>query len=57
MDGTTFSATSPQEAWPLKSHGESDLAWLCFAGSKLALWELTNPVRQDSLFTKHEGRV
>lgn len=47
---STLSATTPQEAWPLESHGDSDLAWLRFAGSKMALWELTNPVRQDSLF-------
>jgi hypothetical protein len=50
----TLSATTPQEAWPLKSH-ESDLGWLRFAGSKMALWELTNPVRQDSLFQNMKG--
>jgi hypothetical protein len=51
----TSTAVTPQEAWPLESHGDSDLAWLRFAGSKMAIWELTNPVRQDSLFQNMKG--
>jgi hypothetical protein len=46
----TPTAVNPLESWPLKSHGDADLAWLRFVGNKMALWELTNPVRQDSLF-------
>ncbi|GFF60248.1 predicted protein [Aspergillus lentulus] len=49
----TFSspdARTPEESWPLKSSGDSDLDWLRMSKGKMALWNIVNPLRPDSLF-------
>lgn len=43
-------ACTPEQAWPLKSSGSSDLDWLRMIQSKMALWDTANPLRPDSLF-------
>lgn len=43
-------ACTPEEAWPLKSSGYSDLDWLRMLQGKMSLWHMTNPLRPDSLF-------
>ncbi|GFF35108.1 predicted protein [Aspergillus udagawae] len=50
----TFSspdACTPEESWPLKSSGYSDLDWLRMSNGKMALWHIVNPLRPDSLFS------
>jgi hypothetical protein len=50
----TFSspdACTPEESWPLKSSGYSDLDWLRMSKGKMALWHIVNPLRPDSLFS------
>ncbi|KAF7169369.1 hypothetical protein CNMCM5623_002132 [Aspergillus felis] len=50
----TFSspdAYTPEESWPLKSSGYSDLDWLRMSKGKMALWHIVNPLRPDSLFS------
>lgn len=49
----TFSspdACTPEESWPLKSSGHSDLDWLRMSKGKMSLWHIINPLRRDSLF-------
>lgn len=49
----TFSspdARTPEESWPLKSSGHSDLDWLRMSKGKMSLWYIVNPLRPDSLF-------
>ncbi|CAG9991078.1 unnamed protein product [Clonostachys byssicola] len=41
---------SPEESWPLKSSGPSDLEWLRMSNGKMSLWRITDPLRPDSLF-------
>lgn len=43
-------AHTPEEAWPLKSSGPSDLDWLRISEGKMALWHIVNPLRPDSIF-------
>ncbi|KAJ9371413.1 transcriptional regulator family: Fungal Specific TF [Paecilomyces variotii] len=52
LDISSIEASSPEEAWPLKSSDPSDLNWLSFAQGKHAVWKATNPLRPDSLFSK-----
>lgn len=48
---TTFDASRPEEAWPLNPHcGSSNLEWLRMSVGKKALWDLTDPLRPDSVF-------
>lgn len=54
----TFSspdARTPEEAWPLKSSGSSDLDWLLMTNGKMSLWHMVNPLRPDSLFRVMAG--
>lgn len=42
---------SPHEAWPLKPVNEpADLEWLRMSSGKAAIWRLTNPLRESSVF-------
>ncbi|XXH04252.1 hypothetical protein Hte_010666 [Hypoxylon texense] len=43
-------ACTPEESWPLKSSDTSDLEWLRMGKGKMSLWDMTNPLRPDSLF-------
>lgn len=43
-------ANTPEQAWPLRSSGSSDLDWLRMSKGKMALWHTVNPLRPDSLF-------
>jgi hypothetical protein len=47
----TFSpnASSPEQAWPLKS-SDFGLDWLPMIKGKMSLWHIVNPLRPDSLF-------
>jgi hypothetical protein len=54
----TFSfpdAYTPNESWPLKSSGLSDLEWLRMNKGKMSLWRIANPLRPDSLFNVMAG--
>lgn len=43
-------ACTPEQAWPLKSSGPSDLDWLRMSKGKMSLWHIVNPLRPGSLF-------
>lgn len=43
-------ASTPEESWPLKSSDNFDLDWLRMSRGKMALWDIVNPLRPDSLF-------
>lgn len=43
-------ASTPHDAWPLKSSPPSDLDWVRMSHGKMSLWHLVNPLRPDSLF-------
>jgi hypothetical protein len=43
-------ASSPEDSWPLKPSGSSDLEWLRLSEGKMSLWTLTNPLRPNSIF-------
>ncbi|KAH7413048.1 hypothetical protein BKA64DRAFT_719010 [Cadophora sp. MPI-SDFR-AT-0126] len=47
---TSPEARRPEESWPLKSSGGSDLDWLRMSEGKMSLWHILNPLRPDSLF-------
>lgn len=40
----------PEQAWPCKSTETSDLSWLNMSKGKMAVWDLTDPVRPGGLF-------
>ncbi|KAK2592541.1 hypothetical protein QQS21_009756 [Conoideocrella luteorostrata] len=42
----------PHRAWPLKDHSPDDLDWLKMGSGKKAVWELTDPTRSDSMFSR-----
>ncbi|KAJ0415303.1 hypothetical protein BJY00DRAFT_266469 [Aspergillus carlsbadensis] len=42
-------ACTPEQAWPLRT-SDCDLDWLRMAKAKMALWEIVQPMRGDSLF-------
>jgi hypothetical protein len=49
----TFSfieASTSEEAWPLASPGETGLEWIAMAENKMAVWEIANPMRPESIF-------
>lgn len=54
LGASTFAsveATTPEEAWPLKSErSSSDLDWLKMSESKKAIWKIADPSRPDSIF-------
>ena len=43
-------ATEPEDAWPLKPSDHSDLDWLRMSEGKSAVFELTDPMRKESVF-------
>ena len=43
-------ACQPEEAWPLAPSKPSDLAWLNISDTKVAIWNIANPLRPDSAF-------
>jgi hypothetical protein len=43
-------ASCPEEAWPLRPADPSDLEWLRMSEQKSAIWNLTDPLRPDSVF-------
>jgi hypothetical protein len=54
----TFSfpdAHTPEESWPLQPSGSADLEWLRMSKGKMSLWNITNPLRPDSLFRVMAG--
>lgn len=54
----TFSspdASTPEEAWPLRSTDSFDLGWLRMSKGKMSLWHTLNPLRPDSLFRVMAG--
>lgn len=42
----------PSEAWPLKEHSPSDLDWLKMGHGKKVVWNMADPTRPDSLFSR-----
>ena len=47
---SSIETSSPEEAWPLKTSGASDLEWLRMSEGKMAVWNLTNPLRPGGMF-------
>ena len=47
---SSIEASIPEEAWPLKESEASDLEWLRMSEGKMAIWNLTNPLRPGSMF-------
>ncbi|THV45183.1 hypothetical protein BGAL_0520g00050 [Botrytis galanthina] len=47
---SSIEASSPYEAWPLTSSADTNLEWLLMSESKTVIFELTNPMRKDSIF-------
>lgn len=47
---TEIEASTPWEAWPLKSADSTDLVWLDMSHGKEAVWKATDPMRPDSIF-------
>jgi hypothetical protein len=43
-------ASCPEEAWPLRPSDPSDLEWLRMSEQKSTIWNLTDPLRPDSVF-------
>ena len=44
-------ASNPHEAWPLKPLDDpSDLEWVRMSAGKAVIWELTDPLRPESIF-------
>ncbi|KAJ5650361.1 uncharacterized protein N7484_004084 [Penicillium longicatenatum] len=43
-------AYTPEESWPLNPSDNSNLDWIHMSKSKMALWDIVNPLRPDSLF-------
>jgi hypothetical protein len=46
----SIEATTPEEAWPLRPPGPSDLDWLKMCSGKMVIWKIANPSRPDSVF-------
>ena len=47
---SSVEASTPEEAWPLKKPDASDLEWLRMSEGKMAVWNLTNPLRPGGIF-------
>ncbi len=43
-------ASKPEEAWPFTVPNASDLEWIRMSEQKAAVWNLTNPLRPDSIY-------
>lgn len=49
---SSIDATNAEEAWPLKPPDKTDLDWLRLAEGKMSVWELTNPLRPNSIVSE-----
>ena len=47
---SSIEASIPEDAWPLKKSDASDLEWLRMSEGKMAVWNLTNPLRPGGRF-------
>ncbi|KAJ5084825.1 hypothetical protein NUU61_009404 [Penicillium alfredii] len=47
---TSSEAPTPEESWPLKPSQDLDLQWINLAQNKKAIWNITDPMRPDSIF-------
>ncbi|MCJ1451134.1 hypothetical protein MMC28_001469 [Mycoblastus sanguinarius] len=47
---SSVEASTPEEAWPLKPSEPSDLEWLRMSEGKMAVWDLTDPLRPGGIF-------
>ncbi|KUJ19435.1 uncharacterized protein LY89DRAFT_706176 [Mollisia scopiformis] len=47
---STPESDTPEESWPLKPSGPSDLEWLRMSKGKMSLWRIADPLRPESLF-------
>ncbi|RFU27620.1 hypothetical protein B7463_g8707, partial [Scytalidium lignicola] len=52
---SAIEASTPEEAWPLKKPESTDLEWLKMSESKSVIWQLTDPLRDTSLFRPVSG--
>lgn len=43
-------ATTPEDSWPLKPNGPSDLDWLRMSDGKREVWRLADPTREGSVW-------
>lgn len=48
---SSLDATTPDESWPLRAPDSSDLEWMRIGDGKKAVWQITDPLRPDSLFS------
>jgi hypothetical protein len=46
----TIDVSRPEDAWPLKNDEGDDLQWLKMGEGKIAVWNMTDPLRPDSVF-------
>ncbi len=47
---SSLDASTPEDAWPLKDSGRSDLEWIRMTEGKRAIWQLTDPLRPGGIF-------
>jgi hypothetical protein len=50
MAFTSIDVSTPEDAWPLASDATQDLEWLNMSDGKVAVWNVTDPLRPDSVF-------
>jgi hypothetical protein len=50
MTFSSVEASTPEEAWPLKTSEPSDLEWLRMSEGKMVVWNLTDPLRPGGMF-------
>src|ERR1700709_114010 len=50
---SSIEASTPEAAWPLKPPEPSDLEWISMSEHKMAVWEVTQPLRVGSPFRGH----
>jgi hypothetical protein len=57
-------ASTPEEAWPLKTADGSELEWIAMSENKMAVWQIADPMRPESVFhalaldlIKHAGSI
>lgn len=43
-------ASTPEEAWPLNDPDPEGLEWIAMSENKMAIWEIANPMRPESIF-------
>jgi hypothetical protein len=45
----------PEESWPSRAPSAADLEWVRMGDGKMAVWHLTDPLRDDSIFREMKG--